>query len=275
MTKDGIDESIGPRIDLIVLPRPPAAWRRTVGQEAAARRKTPQPSWSSSSSPGIAMCLGTWLWGNYEGQMGKLLVPGPCQPRPVDGYVPWTSAWPNWLREVRPNLVVLLAGRWEVTDRLYLGHRTNILHPGYAAYVKHILERAVTIGTSTGARMVLMTAPCYSEGEQPDGSPFPEDNVHRVQAYNHLVREVGAEFPTKVTVQDLYSLTCPQGRYKSTYGTALLRNPDGIHFSTLPGTGGELLAPILLPLWEELGHLQEASGGHVVTGPLPTHVSPA
>jgi hypothetical protein len=193
----------------------------------------------------------------------------------VDGYVPWTSAWPNWLREVRPNLVVLLAGRWEVTDRLYLGHRTNILHPGYAAYVKHILERAVTIGTSTGARMVLMTAPCYSEGEQPDGSPFPEDNVHRVQAYNHLVREVGAEFPTKVTVQDLYSLTCPQGRYKSTYGTALLRNPDGIHFSTLPGTGGELLAPILLPLWEELGHLQEASGGHVVTGPLPTHVSPA
>jgi hypothetical protein len=221
---------------------------------------------------GCGVALGTFLWGNEQGREHLLAIPGPCRIRPWFGFVPWTTAWPSWLRQVQPNLVVLLAGRWEVMDRLFLGHRTNILHPGYADYVKHMLEEAVALGTSAGAHMVLMTAPCYSAGEQPDGSPFPEDNISRVQVYNRLVNEVGAEFPSTVTVQDLYSLACPNGRYKSKIGAAFLRRPDGIHFSA---AGGQLLAPILLPLWEDLGHLQEAAGGHVVTGPLPTHLSPA
>jgi hypothetical protein len=101
----------------------------------------------------------------------------PCWPGAHRGQVPWPSAWPKWLREIRPNLVVLLAGHWEEIDRLYQGRRTNILDPAFAAYVKHSLERAVTIGTSTGARMVLMTSPCFFGGEQPDGSPFPEDDI--------------------------------------------------------------------------------------------------
>jgi len=67
---------------------------------------------------------------------------------------------------------------------------------------------------------------------------------------------------------------CPHGKYQTDLGGAQLRNSDGIHFSVAPGTGGQLLAPLLLPRWEDLSHLQEASGGHVVTSPLPAHVSP-
>jgi hypothetical protein len=69
--------------------------------------------------------------------------------------------------------------------------------------------------------MVLMTSPCFFQGEQPDGSPFPEDDIHRVLTYNRLVRQVAAEFPSKVTVQDLYSMACPGGRFTSMLDGAL------------------------------------------------------
>jgi hypothetical protein len=118
--------------------------------------------------------------------------------------------------------------------------------------------------------MVLMTAPCYSQGEQLDGTPWPQDDIQRVQKYNSLVKEVAAEFPSKVTLQDLYAMTCPLDKFVPTLGGVPLRDPDGIHFSIAPGTGAALLAPQILPLWEQLGHEQEAAGGKLPTGPSPT-----
>jgi peptidoglycan/LPS O-acetylase OafA/YrhL len=222
---------------------------------------------------GCGVAEGGPLWANRQGQEQRFAVAVPCHPTPVDGYVPWTTAWQSWLREVHPNVVVLLAGRWEVTDREYQGRRTNILHPNFAAYIKHMLEQAVTIGTSTGARMVLMTAPCLSEGEQPNGAAFPEDDIRRVDAYNTLVKEVGAENPRTVAVQDLFKTVCPGGKFTPTLNGAPLRDPDGVHFQVAVGTGADLLAPAILPLWEDLGHRQEASGGRVVMTPLPKHYS--
>jgi hypothetical protein len=69
-------------------------------------------------------------------------------------------------------------------------------------------------------------------------------------------------------VQDLYSLACPQGKFTPTLGGVPLRDPDGIHFAITSGTSA-LLAPALLPLWEDLGHRQEAGGGAVLTASLP------
>ena len=93
---------------------------------------------------------------------------------------------------VKPNVAVLLAGRWEVVDREYQGAWTNILHPAYAAYVKQQLEAASQLVTATGARMVFLTAPCTNEGEQPDGDPWPEDDPARLAAFNKLIHEVAA-----------------------------------------------------------------------------------
>jgi len=226
---------------------------------------------------GCGIALGSVVWADNFGQEEQLGLGWACRVEPRNGFIPWNQAWPKWLKAVRPNLVVLLAGRWEVVDRLYAGHRTNILAPAFAHYVKKMMETAVRIGTSTGARMVLMTAPCYSSGEQPDGTPFPEDDVRRVEAYNRIVREVAAIYPKTVTVQDLFSIACPGGKYAPVLNSRTLRFSDGIHFATDPGTGGDLIAPAILPLWEELGHEQEASGGRVLTGPPPplSRLSPA
>jgi peptidoglycan/LPS O-acetylase OafA/YrhL len=224
---------------------------------------------------GCGVDQGLEAWVPFQGRLQEGRVVPPCRVRPDRGLVPWTTAWPEWLHAVRPNVVVLLAGLWEVVDRLYQGHRTNILHKDLANYTKQQLERAVQIGTSTGAHMVLMTSPCFSEGEQLDGTPWPQDDIRRVKEYNHLVNEVGAEFQSKVTVQDLFSMTCPNGKFLSTFDGVPLRDADGTHFVVGPGVGAALLAPRILPLWEQVGHEQEASGGQVVTNPVPTHLSPA
>ncbi len=171
---------------------------------------------------------------------------------------PWPNQWLDAINLVKPNVVVLLAGRWEVVDREYEGTWTNILNPAYAAYVKQQLEQAAHLVTGTGARMVFLTAPCTDEGEQPDGAPWPEDNPARLAAYNKLVREVAAEYPLTDSVVDLNAAACPAGKYTSTVDGVVIRRTDGIHFTN---AGGELLAPKLMPPIVAAGRAQAAAGG--------------
>jgi hypothetical protein len=160
--------------------------------------------------------------------------------------------------ETKPNVVVLLAGRWEVVDRLYQGQWTNILNPVFAGYVKAQLNQASNLVTATGARMVFLTAPCTAEGEQPDGAPWPEDSPQRLYVYNQLVREVAAEHPLTDSVVDLDALTCPHGRYATTIDGVTVRRTDGVHYTI---AGGQFLAPKIMPAIVAVGRAQAAAGG--------------
>ncbi len=222
---------------------------------------------------------------------GTFIVGAPCTPDPQSATCPpggvfgprqdvpcqaWTAAWGDWVEQLRPNVVVLLAGGGEVLDRLYRGQMTNILHPTFAAYVQRQLEKAVRIATARGALMVFMTKPCQSTGEQPDGAPWPQDSAARQEAYNALLRRVASEHPDQVYVQDLNSYVCPGGTYTEDLDGVPVRESDGSHFAMQPGGGGDYLAPAILPYWVELGHLQEArtNGASVPTGSLPRFFAP-
>ncbi len=183
---------------------------------------------------------------------GSALTPG----EPIADQ-PWPYQWIDSIDSVKPNVVVLLAGRWEVVDREYQGTWTNILSPTYAAYVKQQLNAASNLVTSTGARMVFLTAPCTDEGEQPDGAPWPEDNPARLAVYNKLVREVAAEHPLTDSTVDLNAAACPGGKYTSTVDGVVIRNSDGVHFTN---AGGEFLAPRIMPPIVAAGRAQAASG---------------
>ena len=153
---------------------------------------------------------------------------------PCDSATPVSEQWPDRMRRLvaadRPDTVALLAGRWEVMDRVYKGRWTNILNPEFQRYVRQQLELAVRIGTVLGAHMVLMTAPCYSSGERPDGSPWPEDSAARVRAYNDQVYAAAAKFPSTTSVFNLNGLMCPGGTFESVIDGVTVRAPDGIHF---------------------------------------------
>ena len=171
---------------------------------------------------------------------------------------PWPNQWLSAINEVKPNVVVLLAGRWEVVDREYQGTWTNILHPAYAAYVKSQLEQASQLATASGAHMVFLTAPCTDEGEQPDGAPWPEDNPARLAVYNKLVRQVAAEHPTTDTAVDLFGAACPGGKFAATVDGVTIRLSDGVHFTI---AGGEYLAPKIMPAIVAAGRTQMAASG--------------
>jgi len=168
---------------------------------------------------------------------------------------PWQVQWSDAIAQDNPNVVVLLAGRWEVVDRLYQGNWTDILQAAFADYVKQQLEEASNLATSAGARMVFLTAPCTDEGEQPDGAPWPEDNPARLDAYNKLVREVAAEHPQTDSVVDLNKAACPDGKFTSTVDGVVIRRTDGVHFTI---DGGVLLAPEIMPAIVAAGRAQMA-----------------
>jgi peptidoglycan/LPS O-acetylase OafA/YrhL len=171
---------------------------------------------------------------------------------------PWAYQWLNAMAITHPNVVVLLAGRWEVVDREYQGKWTNILNPTFAAYVKHQLELSSDLVNAAGPRMVFLTAPCTDEGESPDGAPWPEDNPARLAEYNKLIREVAAEHPQTDSVVDLFSATCPGGKFSTDVDGVAVRRSDGVHFTN---GAGEVLAPKLMPEIVAAGRAQMAASG--------------
>ena len=168
---------------------------------------------------------------------------------------PWPDQWRDAITQDKPNVVVLLAGRWEVVDRQYNGKWTNILNPTYAAYVKSQLEQASQLVTATGAHMVFLTAPCTDEGEQPDGDAWPEDSPARLAVYNKLVREVAAEHPTTDSAVDLFGAACPGKKFATKVGGVTIRDTDGVHFTA---AGGVYVAPKIMPAIVAAGRAQMA-----------------
>jgi hypothetical protein len=169
---------------------------------------------------------------------------------------PLMVQWEAALTKYHPNVVVLLAGRWQVQDFLYDGGWTNILNPIIAAKVKQELESASDLFTSAGANVVFLTSPCVAEQPlQPDGSLGGRDPA-RIAAYNALIRQVAAEHPTTDSVVDLDALVCPGGRFTATYkGTTIRTSPDGIHFTD---EAGLVLGPALMPPILSAGRQQMA-----------------
>jgi hypothetical protein len=166
---------------------------------------------------------------------------------------PWQVQYKADLKKYPANVGVLLAGRWEEVDRLYMGQWTDILNPPYAAYVMQQLQLVSKIVTSTGANMVFLTAPCFGEPLSPDGTPWPEDSPARQAAYNDLVRQVAAENPKTDSVVDLNAAICPGNKYSATYKGVTIRTPDGIHFTL---AAGPAIAPAIMPKIVAAGRAQ-------------------
>jgi hypothetical protein len=119
--------------------------------------------------------------------------------------------------------------------------------------------------------MVALTSPCFDSGEQPNGQPWPEDSLARVDRYNAILRQVAAEFPRTVTVDNFGAQVCPGGHFATTLDGVQIRDGDGVHIVPTPAAG-QWLAERLLPEVVEVGRLQQA-GGHFDAGHLPVHAA--
>ncbi|HTT87495.1 MAG TPA: SGNH/GDSL hydrolase family protein, partial [Acidimicrobiales bacterium] len=169
-------------------------------------------------------------------------MPPACSGAPSDDS--WAQRWRTDIALYQPNVVIILVGRWEVADRTSNGSWTNIEDPAYAAYVKQQLQYATEVAGSGGAHVVLMTAPCYDSGEQPNGDPWPEDSAERLSIYNRIVRQVATSAP-HTSLLDLDALVCPGGSFEQSIDGVQIRQPDGVHLAL---GSGVYLAPRIWPL---------------------------
>ena len=139
----------------------------------------------------------------------------------------WPSRWAQRISHERPDVVLLVVGRWEVVDRMHDGRWTHIGESRYDAYLRRELNRALDILGSTGARIVVTTEPYNRRAERADGSLYPEDQPKRVDRWNLMLRSVVAE-RQNASVLDLNRKLNPNGGYTTRVDGVRMRS-DGVH----------------------------------------------
>ncbi len=185
----------------------------------------------------------------------------PCRRQPGN-HTTIHELWQKEVNSFNPQVVAILAGRWEVHDLLVAGRIVTILQPAFQRQVLQGLEAAVRIAGARGAKVVLLTAPCFSSGERANGQPWPEDSPARLAIYNQLVR--AAARATGATLVDLDAMVCPGGHFESTIGGEQIRLSDGVHFVYRTPSAGAYLAPRIFSVLIALGRsarLEPAAGG--------------
>ena len=134
-----------------------------------------------------------------------------------------------------PDVVILLTGCWEVLDRVHNGQWMHIGEPAYDNYLSQQMDLAIKTLSSGGAKVLLLTTPCFAPQEEPDGSTWPFDDPARVAGYNQLLREAAARHRGVAGVADLDAAFCPTGSYSATANGVVVRTADGIHISEAGG----------------------------------------
>ncbi|GAY14524.1 membrane protein [Mycobacterium sp. shizuoka-1] len=139
----------------------------------------------------------------------------------------WPERWAQRIGHDRPDVVLMMVGRWEVVDRKWNGNWAHIGQPDFDKYLESELRRALDILGSTGALVVVATEPYSRHGEQASGKLYPEDQPGRVDQWNTLLRKVVDGRPN-VTVLDLNKKLGPNGGYTNKINGVQVRS-DGVH----------------------------------------------
>jgi len=96
------------------------------------------------------------------------------------------AQWRRWVDTYNPDVVVYLA-RGELFDQELGGTWSDIESTSFDRYLQTRFEEAVRVLGARGARVVLLTTPYYDSGEQPSGTPWPEDAPDRVSIDNRII----------------------------------------------------------------------------------------
>ncbi len=186
----------------------------------------------------------------------------------AQGCVGWQQRWKDLIDHQDPDVVAVLLGRWEVSDRIIDGHWTRIGEPAWDRVYAAELSQAISILSSRGAHVVVFTLPYITQTtEAPDGTPWDINQPARTNEYNDLVRKTVARYPKVASVIDLNGLLDPGGAYRATIHGVPVRDDDDEHISLY---GGMLLRPDILPTLVQLGLPHERVRNAPVAAPTTT-----
>ncbi len=197
--------------------------------------------------------------------LGKVIqtVASACNGQP--GSTQWPAIWASDIARDKPQVVVILVGRWETVDRFHDGKWMHVGEPAYDSYIEAQMRLAIAVASARGAKVVWLTSPYFhSMPPPPHGGTWPMDNPARVRKLNQLIREVASHYPNTVSVLDLNAVLDPAGKFAQYIDGVQVRHGDGVH-PTL--AGGELVAPWLLPRLWEVAHGLPVSPGTLLSWP--------
>jgi hypothetical protein len=141
----------------------------------------------------------------------------------------WADVRPAELAKVRPDLVVVLNGMWDIADRELPGsdHWTDITHPDMRAYVESEYAAFQRMYVQGGTAVCWLLYPDMKPSwkHHPDAHPI-EASAPRLTAINDITRATAAGQP-RTTVLDLPAVM--QARYGTTFDGD--HRPDGMHWS--------------------------------------------
>jgi peptidoglycan/LPS O-acetylase OafA/YrhL/lysophospholipase L1-like esterase len=210
---------------------------------------------------GLATDVGERWFGQWQG-LDARCVPG------------WRERWPSQVEQFDPDVVITLFGAQDAFDRRVDGAELAFDTPPGAALAERDLQAAVTALSSSGAQVVLLTAPyyrlcCPMKIDEPR-SPMNEAWITR---YNERQLEVARRNPTRARLVDLNQYLGPEGTWTDTVGAVKVRSFDRSHLSE---EGADLVASWLVPQLLELARPSHAASSSthaaasVPTGPSRT-----
>lgn len=173
------------------------------------------------------------------------------------------DVWRAWVAAFRPDVVVYLA-RSDLLDQQVHRVWTNVGHRRFNQWLASRLRAGISVLSSRGARVVLMTVPVSSE---PTIHSRPQDNPIRVAREGAILGIAAASDPRAASLYDLSQLLTPGFHYRSSSNGLVLHCADGVH---LTPEAGIVVAIDLFPrLWSLARGHRVSGGGHWALGAFP------
>ncbi|HKA93145.1 MAG TPA: acyltransferase family protein [Acidimicrobiia bacterium] len=143
----------------------------------------------------------------------------------------WPLRWRKTVDEYQPSVAVVLVGAWDVVDHRVNGDVLSVGTPAWTAYMTQQLDTATSVLGARGARVVLLTSPCFGQPESGLGGIPERSDPARVRDLNQLLRSYAKAHPTRVSLEDLHTFLCPRDQFSATVRGVAARDPDGTHLS--------------------------------------------
>ncbi len=160
---------------------------------------------------------------------GSVADDGTFLPDP-EGCENWPTDWQADLEAFRPDHVLLALSWPGIGNREIDGALVHPCDPAFDQFYADRMARAIEVAGSTGADVVVATAPYYV------GSGGSAVSPERIDCLNEVM--VSTSRAMGASVLDLAAWTCPDTECVTSIDGAELR-PDGLHFD---GEGGQIAA---------------------------------
>ena len=158
----------------------------------------------------------------------------------------WADTWASQVAAFKPDVSIILIGRWEIVNRELDSKWSHIGRPNFDKQLIGELRRAIEVASGSPAtgqdnqlgptKVVVLTMPYLGPDPNPlTGRPFPETLHMRVDMFNKLEYSLAQMFPRQVSVFDLGSIISPGGHFSGYLGNQTVKWPDGVHVTQATG----------------------------------------